>query len=184
MYFKNIRKAIGNYLLKAEVSQLKRNNAAFNMAEAKTFAIVFEASKIEDVELVKKYVVYLKDMKKKVRIIGYFDTLYPPDFTYSKLEYEFFSIKELTWYLKPAGTFLPVFAEEEFDVLIDLNIHDHFPLKYVSALSMAHFKVGKFSEENKNIFDLLIDFEKDKTFKYFLRQVDIYLDMINKKGAP
>jgi hypothetical protein len=181
MYFKNIRKLIGNYLLNTEATRLKRNKAAYNLAEAKSFAILFEASKLEDVDLIKKYAVYLKDMKKKVRIVGYFDTPYPPDFTYSKLECEFFSIKDLTWHLKPNGTFLNAFLEEEFDVLIDLNLYDHFPLKYVSTLSMARFKVGKYSNENEKIHDLLIDFKADNTFKYFLRQVDTYLDMINKK---
>lgn len=181
MYFKNIRKIIGSYLLRTEASQLRRNKTAFNIADAKSFAILFEASELEDVDLIKKYVVYLKEMKKKVRVIGYFDTEFPPHFTYSKLEYEFFNLKELTWFLKPSGTFFDAFCEEEFDVMIDLNIYDHFPLKYVATLSRAQFKVGKFSEENKKIYDLLIDTKPDKSFKYFLQQVDIYLGMINKK---
>lgn len=181
MNFIKIRKLFGNYLLKKEISRLQRNKRAFNMSEAKTFTILFEASKLEDVDLVKKYVVYLKEMKKKVRVVGFFNTPYPPDFTYSKLEYEFFSMKELTWYLAPAGVFVKNFLEEEFDVLIDLNLDDHFPLKYISTLSRSCFKVGKYSEENEKVYDLLIDFESGKNFKFFLRQVDIYLDMINKK---
>jgi len=183
MNFVGLRKAAGNYLLKSAASQLKRNKVAFNKVEAKSFAILFEASKIEDVDLVKKYVTYLKELKKKVRIVGFFNTEFPPDFTYSKLEYEFFSVKELSWNLKPSGTFLNSFLEEEFDVLIDLNLDDHFPLKYISTLSRARFKVGKFSNENEKIQDLLIDIAPNKTFKYFLQQVDIYLDMINKKTS-
>lgn len=181
MYFEGIRKIAGNFLLKKESTRLIRNKAAFNISEAKSFAIVFEGSKIEDVELIKKYVIYLKEMKKKVRVVGFFNTPYPPNFTYSKLEYEFFSVNELTWYLKPNGIFLDGFIDEEFDILIDLNLNDHVPLKFVTSLSRARFKVGKFSEENKSIHDLLIDFGIDKTFKYFLQQVDIYLGMINKK---
>lgn len=183
MNFIKIRQLFGNYLLKKESARLQRNKRAFNMAEAKTFTILFEASKLEDVDLVKKYAGYLKEMKKKVRIIGYFNTPYPPDFTYSKLEYEFFSVKELTWYLAPSGSFLNAFLEEEFDVLIDLNLDNHFPIKYISTLSRACFKIGRYSEENQNVFDLLLDIEQGKTFKYFLRQVDIYLDMINKKAS-
>jgi hypothetical protein len=183
MKFTAIRKAFGNYFLKNEAAQLSRNKAAFNMAEAKTFAILFEASNIDNIELVKKYANYLKEMKKKIRVIGFFNTPFPPDITYSKLEYEFFSVKELNWFMAPSGSFLKNFLEEEFDVLIDLNLSDEFPLKYISSLSKARFKVGKFNEENKKVHDLLIDYETDKTFKFFLRQVDIYLDMINKKTA-
>jgi hypothetical protein len=181
MYFKNIRIAAGKYLLRAEAEHVRRVKTAFNMFEARTFVILFEGSRIDDVDLVKKYVNYLKEMKKKVRVIGFFNTEFPPDFTYSKLDYEFFSIKELNWHMKPSGTFVRSFLEEEFDVLIDLNFEDHFPLTYLSTLSNAHFKVGKFSTENQQIFDLLIDTAKGKTFKYLLQQVDIYLQMINKK---
>lgn len=183
MYFEGIRKKIGSYLLKQESSAIKRKKQAFNLNEAKSFAIVFEASKMEDVELVKKYVNYLKELKKKVRIIGYFNSEHQPNFTYSKLEYEFFATDKLNWYLKPGGSFITDFINEEFDVLIDLNINDYFPLKYVSTLSKAKFKVGKFTEDNKSIFDLLIENDKANGFKYFLRQVDIYLSMINKPQA-
>jgi hypothetical protein len=181
MYFKNFRLQAGKYLLRREAGQLKRVKTAFNMSEAKSFVILFEASKMEDVDLVKKYVNYLKEMKKKVRVIGYFNTEFPPEFTYSKLEYEFFSIKQLSWQLKPSSSFLRPFLSEEFDVLIDLNFEDHFPLIYLSTLSKARFKVGKFSRENEKIHDLLIDITKGKTFRYLLQQVDIYLQMINNK---
>ncbi len=181
MYFKNIRTTAGRYLLKTEAEQSRRVKVAFNMFEARTFVLLFEGSKMEDVDLIKKYVNYLKEMKKKVRVIGFFNTEYPPDFTYSKLDYEFFSLKELNWHLKPSGNFVRAFLEEEFDVLIDLNFEDHFPIAYLSTLSRAHFKVGKFSKENQKVFDLLIDIAKGKNFKYLLQQVDIYLQMINKK---
>jgi hypothetical protein len=183
MAFESLRRAVGDYLLKKEVASLKRSKTAFNMSQAKSFVILFEAGKLEDIDLIKKYVNYLKGLKKKVHVIGYFSSPFPPDFTYPKLDYEFFSVKELNWYFKPLTSSLGTFLAEEFDVLIDLNFEDHFPLRYMSALSKARFKVGKFSKENQSIFDLLIDIDAKKTFKYLLQQVDIYLEMINKKVA-
>ena len=177
----DIKRFAGNIILKREIAQLHRAKTAMSLTEAKSFAIIFEASRLEDVELVKKYVTYLKEMKKHVKVIGFLDSTQEPSFTYSKLEYEFFNQKALTWYLKPVGSVSNNFVAEEFDVLIDLNLSDQFPLKFISSISKAKFKVGRFSEENKKIHDLLIDTDEGKTFKYFLRQVDIYLGMINNK---
>ena len=72
------------------------------------------------------------------------------------------------------------FINEKYDVLLDLNINDHFSLKYISALSKADFKVGKFSTLGVEIYDMMIDSDNTKTLKYFLKQVDIYITMLNK----
>lgn len=72
------------------------------------------------------------------------------------------------------------FIEEEYDLLIDLNINDHFALKYIAALSKATFKVGKYEEDDVPIHDMMIDSDHTKTVKYFLRQIDTYITMLNK----
>ncbi len=100
--------------------------------------------------------------------------------TYSKLEYDFFSTKELNWVGKPSSMVIQNFMNEEYDLLIDLNINDLFPLKYISALSKASFKVGKYNEKELDIYDMMIDSDNTKTLKYFLRQVDVYITMLNK----
>ena len=179
----DIQKKIGAFLLRKELAGVERNKALLNMDDAKTFGIIFEASNKDHVELVKKYAGYLKEMRKKVKVIGYCDAKEIPEFTYSRLEYEFFLKKDLSWYFKPSGMEIDNFIREEFDVLIDLNLEDHFPLQYIAALSRAKCKVGKFSNEKKEIYDLMIEVDPDKSFKYFLRQVDTYLVMINKKEA-
>lgn len=152
----------------------------FNFYSARTVGILFDAASPEDYELVKRYVVYLREHAKKVKVIGYFSAKQIPALTYSKLEYDFFSSKEINWFGKPASHIIDNFIDEEFDLLIDLNIHDHFPLKYISAMSKAKFKVGKYKEKDESIFDMMIDADNTQTLKYFLRQVDIYIDMMNK----
>lgn len=81
----------------------------------------------------------------------------------------------------PGSFVVKNFIDEEFDLLIDLNIHDHFSLKYISALSKAAFKVGKYNENDIEIFDMMIDADNTKTVKYFLRQIDTYITMLNKE---
>ena len=178
----NIKNAFGNYFLSVERKSVRRNKKFMNMEEAKTIGIVFDATDKEDFELVKKYVLYLKEMKKKVKAIGFFNQKESPPMAFSKLEYDFFSLKDLSWNNIPNSVYVKNFIADEYDILLDLNLNDLFPLRYISSLSKARFKAGKKSEKNNSIFDMMIEMEKGKDLKFFLKNIDTYLFVINKKN--
>ncbi|MCX6296417.1 MAG: hypothetical protein NTX97_10185 [Bacteroidetes bacterium] len=180
--FKNIKQSIANRALKQELKAFQKNvnPNKFNFDKIKTVGIVFDATSAEDYEIVKRYVVYLREHLKKVKVVGFFSTKEIPALTYSKLEYDFFSAKELNWMGTPNSVVIRNFINEEFDLLIDLNINDHFALKYISSLSKAAFKVGKYNEKDVEIYDMMIDADNTKTVKYFLRQIDTYISMLNR----
>lgn len=180
--FKKIKQLIRNSYIKLELKDNTRERTPnrFNFNAIKTVGILFDATSPEDFELLKRYVVYLREHRKKVKVLGFFSTKQIPEMAFSKLEYDFFSTKELNWFGKPSSVVIQNFIDEEFDLLIDLNVNDLFPLKYISALSKANFKVGKFNENGVEIYDMMIDSDNTKTLKYFLRQIDIYITMLNK----
>lgn len=151
------------------------------MDEAKSVGIVFDATSTEDFDLVKKYITYLREMKKRVKAIGFINQKGIPALAYSKLEYDFFSLKELSWSNIPKSIYVTNFIKEEYDILLDLNLQDLFPLKYISSLSKAKFKVGRKSEHDNPVFDLMIEADISKGLKYFLRNIDTYLFIINKR---
>jgi hypothetical protein len=177
-----IKQAIANGYLKLELKDniRERKPNKFSFPQIKTVGIIFDAASPEDFELVKRYVLYLREHRKKVKVLGYYPSKRIPEMTYSKLEYDFFSAKEINWFGKPTAMVVQNFINEEYDVLLDLNINDHFPLKYITALSKASFKVGKYNEKDIEIYDMMIDSDNTKTLKYFLRQVDLYITMLNK----
>jgi len=177
----NIKNAVGNYLLSLEAKSLNRSKAFLNMEDAKSIGIVFDATDNENFELVKKYIIYLKEMKKRVKAIGFFNQKITPPLAYSKLEYDFFTLKDLNWYNIPNNIYVNNFIEDEYDILLDLNIYSLLPIKYISTLSKAKFKVGIKSEKNSSVFDLMIETDASKGLKYFLRNIDTYLFIINKK---
>ncbi len=179
---KKIKQVIVNGYIKLELKDNPRERKPnrFDFNAIKTVGILFDATQPEDFELLKRYVLYLREHRKRVKVIGFFNTKHIPDMAFSKLEYDFFSTKELNWFGKPSSVIIQNFIDEEYDLLIDLNINDHFPLKYISALSKANFKVGKFSEMGVENYDMMIDSDNTKTLKYFLRQVDLYVTMLNK----
>ncbi|MGQ0827147.1 MAG: DUF6913 domain-containing protein [Bacteroidota bacterium] len=179
---KSIKHIIANYFLKKELQALRKERKPnkFSFDAIKTVGILFDATNAEDFEIVKRYVVYLREYRKRVKVIGFFSTKEIPALTYSKLEYDFISTKELNWLGKPSSMVVKNFIDEEYELLIDLNVRDHFPLRYISALSKAAFKVGKYDEKDTGIYDFMIDADNTKTVKYFLRQVDMYITMLNK----
>lgn len=176
----SIKNTIGNYLLAQDARQLRRQKAFINLEQARSVGIVFDATDPEQFDLVKKYVSYLKDMKKKVKAIGFFNKKELPPLTYSKLEYDFFTLKELNWYNFPESLYVKNFIADEHDMLLDLNLMDEFPLRCVSTLSKARFKIGKRSDRNSSIFDMMIETDGTKGLKFFLRNVDEYILKINK----
>jgi len=177
----NIKNFFGNYSLSQEMKSVRRNKMFLNLEEAKTIGIVFDATENENFELVKKYITYLKGLKKRVKAIGFFNMKETPPMAYSKLDYDFFSLKDLSWNNIPKNIYVKNFIDDQFDILLDLNIKDSFPLKYISTLSRAKFKVGKRSKWNSSTFDLMLDIDASKNLKYFLKNLDTYLFIINKK---
>ena len=125
---KPIQNFLGNYFLQKEAKHLVREKAFLNLTQAKTIGIVFDATLKEDFDLVKKYIVYLKEMKKRVKAIGFFNQKEIPVIAYSKLEYDFFSLKELTWYNAPSNVYVQNFMEEKYD-LTQVPVGDGFSEK-------------------------------------------------------
>lgn len=180
-FIQTIKNLAGNYFLSGETKALKRDRRFMNLEEAKTVGIVFEATDNADFELVKKYITYLREMKKRVKAIGFYNQKNIPALSYSKLEYDFFCQKDLNWHNSPNSIYVKNFIDDKFDILLDLNLNDLFPLRYISSLSKASFKVGQKSERNNSIFDLMIETTEGKGLKYFLKNIDTYLFIINKK---
>jgi hypothetical protein len=178
-----IKSFFASKLLEKELrSNLHTNNAVkFNFEEIKTIGILVEASNAVEFELVKKYVLSLREAKKKVKVLGFFDTKQLPPMTYSKLEYDFFIRKETNWMGKPTVIVAKNFIAEPFDLLIDLNAHDHFCLKYIASLSKANFKIGKYSDSDVGIYDMMISSDNTDSVDYLLKQINTYLLMLNQK---
>ncbi len=167
----------GNYFLNKMLPLVQRKKHFESFAKAKMVGIVFNATDKEDFELVKRYVRYLKDCDKKVKALGFFNTYKVPELTYSKLEWDFFTIKDLSWNYIPNKNFIENFINEEYDILIDMNLNHDFPLHYVSSLSKAHFKIGKYKTNAD--YDLMIEMPDEKGLKFYLRSIDQYIQLLN-----
>jgi hypothetical protein len=179
-FVQNIKLKAGEYFLKKESAGIERAKAIMNLKDAKTVGILYDASNINDTDLVKKYIAYLRDSGKKVKSIGYLAVKELPNTIQISLDQQCLTLKEVNWYYKPAIGFIGNFVKEEYDLLLDLNISRQLPITYIAALSKAKCKVGRFTNKYMNLYDVMIEVDKEKTMKYFLQNVDIYMEMLNK----
>lgn len=176
----SLKRYIGELDLSKSVKDVGRIRGVYNLDTAKTVGIVFDAGNDADFELVRKYVNYLREMKKKVRAIGFYDAKSIPSVSTSKLEYDFLSNGECNWYGRPKGAVVENFIGEDFDILLDLNLNQHFCLKWMTGMSKAKFKVGP-SGSSSDSHDLIIEVAEEKGLKFLLRQIDSYLLKLNKE---
>lgn len=158
----------------------ERKKVPVGLSAAKTCALLYRADQQEEEELVKKYVKYLRDYKLTVKTLGYFDLPKMPEGVNPKLEYDYFTKKDLNLLLQPTGKVVANFIEEPYDILIDTSITAFFPFKYIVSNSQAKFKVGRQELEYSSSFDLMIKVEEGKDLRYLLRYIDHYLNVINK----
>ena len=179
MYFRKIRTSIGKILLRSEWAGIRRQPKAFNLNQLSTILILVEIRTQDDIELVKKYINQLKDLQKKVRVIGWVDSAEAIEFNYSKIDFDLFNQKNLGTWMKPLGFLSENLATDEPDLLLDLNVNDKFPLTYLGTLSRAKFKVGKVSKANNITHDLTIEISSNNSIDYLYSQAISFLKMIN-----
>jgi hypothetical protein len=176
--FGNLRIKIGQYYYKKEQSQTERHSQMTNLKDAKRIGILYTLDDVPDYERVSEFVSKLQGDHKEVKALGFVKNKNLIQRFLPKLSYDFFSNRDLTWFYKPIHTQVRDFIEKEFDLLIDLSLHDNFPLKYISGLSKALCRVGKFSEKNTEYYDLMIDLKPSMTSEEYLGQVQHYLTVI------
>jgi hypothetical protein len=176
----NIKQSIGSYFFRREMMNLKRNRYVMNLSDAKTIGIIYDASEEDKYSVVSNFVRYFQDNQKTVKALGFVNYNRLPHYCFPKLSYDYFTKRDLNWYSKPTESRVKDFMNEEFDIVIDLCMHDCFPLSYIAGLSKAKFKVGRYDEKHSVIYDFMLNVNNNITLESYIKEVIHYLSIINK----
>jgi hypothetical protein len=178
--FKNLRLKIGKAILRKKISRIKRKVFYSNFSKVKTIGIVWDASNPEDFSGLSRFYQKMHDRNIEVKILGYFSGKNLPD-QYTAIRYLTCLRKtEINFFYHPVSSEFRNFVSNRFDILIDINFKELFPLKCVSSTSNAGFKVGIFESESINTpYDLMIEMKNPVDVENYLNQVIHYLEMIN-----
>ncbi|MBK8500333.1 MAG: hypothetical protein IPL52_16325 [Flavobacteriales bacterium] len=163
-----------------------RKPIARNLGLARKVAIVYVVEDEAAHNQVKNYVKRVKEELgiSNIMALGYSDQKVMPHYLHARLNFDAICQKDLNWYRIPQGNAVQNFMAEEFEVLIDLSLEDRLPVQYILAKSRARFKVGRWSESNKKILDMMIDMAGSRSLPQLIQQVHHYMLMVNSKPEP
>jgi hypothetical protein len=156
-----MRSKYGEFVLTKKLKQHKRVVKSCNIYNAKSVGILFNATHLVSFEIVKNLVKTLSDKNRKIMVLGFVDSKQMIDHYLYRKGFEFFTRTQLNWFDKPEGDAVNDFIEQEFDVLINLNLEISYPIKYILANSKASFKVGRLTDQHQ-LMDFMIDIEQEK----------------------
>lgn len=180
-----IRDLVAGYSYRKDAAGLSHPRILTNFADAKQVGILYVVNDVPDFEVVEAFVGRLQKEHKEVKALGFVRNKNLIGRFLPRLSYDFFSRRDLTWYNKPIHEKVKDFIAKEFDILIDLSLQDFFPMKYISGLSKAKCRVGRYTEANTDYYDLMLDAKPGITAEAFIEQIYHYLSIINRneKGS-
>ncbi len=178
-----IRQMVWNTQFRREMSLSKRRRKYVSLMDADTIGILYDASEEKNYAVVYNFVRYLIEQQKKVKALGFVNSTLIPHYCHPRLSFDYFTLKDMNWYRKPVGHFVRDFISNEFDMIINLDVNDTPSLKYITGLSIAHFKVGRFHEKNKDCFDLMIDLKDPTDIEVLLKEINHYLSILQPPNS-
>jgi hypothetical protein len=174
-----IKSRIGRQRLADKAGSADRAITLCTLSEAKNIGIIYDATEYISFEIVRDLVKQLSNNSISISVLGYVDSKKLIDHYLYRKGFDFFCRNDLNWYYKPLSSQTEQFINEPFDILLNLSLDYKFPIQYISSVSKATFKTGRYSPEDTSL-DFMIDIEKEKETMNNLRR-DIILE---KKSMP
>lgn len=177
---RNIRVKIGNSLLRKKILKTSRKVSYQGIGHVRRIGIVWDATRVNDFINLSRFYQKMNERNIEVTILGYFPEKNLPD-QYTAIKFlNCIRRDEINFFYLPVSPESESFIRDRFDVLIDINFTGIFPLRCLSSLSNAAFKIGLFDSRNDGIiFDMMMDIKKPVETNYYLEQIMLYLEMID-----
>lgn len=178
----NIKRKTGLSALSKSLRTVKRNKYVHNLVTARKVAIVGVVKNPKEMDEIIGLQKYLIGLKMAVDICVYFPGKEIPQQLLLRKGINIFNRNEVNWYGKPILPFINDFCKVEYDILIDLSLFEWYPIRWISTLSRARFKVGSLSYTG-NPYELIITIDSSKDITYLSEQIIHYLNLLNNRFA-
>ncbi len=168
-----IRTAIARKKLRRAAGEINRRRRIHTLESARTIGLLFDASPERNRREVLDFVKTLEKKGKKVSLLGFIEEDKNP----GEHPFPFFTPKELNWDNSPKSDKAAEFSRQNFDLLLSFNPSERIALAWPALQSPAGMKIG-FVTSLPNDFDMLLEIPADKGLRFFVEQLDLYLDKI------
>ncbi|GAO28742.1 DUF6913 domain-containing protein [Geofilum rubicundum] len=176
-FFKATRIKIGTMLLKSGLKKRKREVAAVGLNKVATLGIIFDASKEDNQKQIKEFIKSWPIGDLQFSAIGFIPDHKIENNYISDKTWSFFSEKDCDFFMQPKTESIQQFCNNKLDLLLVLDTHYHFPIEWISSMSMAKFKAGKSGDYDASL-DFMIDLQEDSLEK-LLKELKHYLGQLN-----
>lgn len=120
---------------------------------AKDITLLFVADSAEDRKAVDKWRDANQQLGRKIKVLGYFEQ----EVGAASFDFATITVKDLNWYGVPQGEVVSEFLKEPTDLLLRLGPAVHPVLDFLAATKPALLRVGPFSEDPTNPYQLQYD---------------------------
>lgn len=179
--FSDIRKNIGTAMIRKQAEKNKRKKEVCNLQNASSLAVLFGSTTQKDFQEIKQLLRTLNNGGHKLYVIGYVDDKILPVYMSSEKSINYITKDNLSWLYKPQNEFFKAFVNTDFDILINLDIHNSLPIQYLCSSSIARFKVGGYSVSS-DLLDFMINTNGNTSIKYLIENIVYYLGILNQKN--
>lgn len=176
---KGTRLSIGKLILGRRIRRVRRHKKFNNLHNAHKISIVWDGSNTEHFEAITAFYQDMHSRNIQVDIVCYYPRTVLPD-QYTAIRYlNCIKRSDLNFFFIPRSEDIEEFINTPYEILIDINENNLFPVRYISSLSRAEFKVGSESSVYRDVLDMTIKTDRKNDPAYYLDQVKYYLEMIN-----
>jgi len=177
--FSRLRIIIATRITSSRLRKRRRVKKFNNLRTSHKMGIIWAGDKPDDFKAVSKFHQEMQARGMQVDILCYYPGPVLPD-RYTAVRYmNCFKRDDLNFFFFPRHEEVIEFMNTPYDILIDINFRNHFPLYYVAAMSAAEFKIGPGGLLGNDTADMMIEIDKNEGIDYFLEQSKYYLEMIN-----
>jgi len=178
--FKDFRLNRGKTILRKKMARMKRTRFKGNINNAKSIGLVWDATDPEGLSAVSQFHQKMAERNIEVEILGFYPGKDLPDKLTAIRYLTCLKKEDINIVYRPVASEAESFMNTRFDILIEINFRDLFPLRYISNLSLAGLKVGIFDNMGDNSpFDLMMECNRSTEIGNYLAQVVHYLELIN-----
>lgn len=145
-----------SFLKQRTANQLKKNKAVRKSTaykQVETIGILFSVEDRKKHDEVKEFIHKLQQDGKKVHVLEFL----PEKKENFEFMFDFFSVKDISFWGKIESAKTLKFSDTSFDYLFCLDAKLNPMITYVLARSKSKCRVGKFNENVKALFELMID---------------------------
>lgn len=138
---------------RAQLKKNKANRVSLPFAEARHIGVLYTVEDKKKHDEIKDFIHRLEREGKKVRILTYL----PENKDNFEFLFDFFTLKDISFWGNFTGSNVLTFCNESFDYLYYMDTKPNPILENILARSKAKCRIGKHFETTQSYFELMIN---------------------------